>query len=342
MSPTNRIKFRDGNVSSLVKAVAGRRFGSLLVVAGFVCLLLTGQSRTAQAYTFSSNPPTVWPDGFILMYLLDSTLGPPGGTMIDGNTSWRTVAENALAGWNLHFNAVQFTVYTQSPKPRGDGDRVNQVFFAPTFYGQSFGSGVLAVTTGWKLGTTRTEADVVFNDAMSWNSYRGNLQPAELGGTLNDFYRVALHEFGHVLGLGHPDQAGQSVYALMNSRISDLDELTVDDTNGAAVLYARVPPTAPTATAATSVTTSGFSANWGSASGATGYRLDVSIGSTFTSYVSGYQSLDLGNLTTQSVNGLSANTTYYYRVRAYNSSGTSGNSSTIAATTPPNPPSAPP
>jgi hypothetical protein len=43
--------------------------------------------------------------------------------------------------------------------------------------------------------------------------------------------------------------------------------------------------------------------------------------------------LDLGNVTTRSVSGLSANTTCYYRVRAYNSSGTSGNSGTSSVTT---------
>jgi len=92
-------------------------------------------------------------------------------------------------------------------------------------------------------------------------------------------------------------------------------------------------PAAPTANAATSVTSSGFTANWSSSTGATGYRLDVSTSSSFSSYVSGYQDLDVGNVTSRSVTSLSANTTYYYRVRAYNIGGTSGNSSTITVTT---------
>jgi Matrixin len=46
-----------------------------------------------------------------------------------------------------------------------------------------------------------------------------------------------LHELGHVLGLEHPDEAGQSVAALMNRSISDLDTLTPDDRTGAAFLY---------------------------------------------------------------------------------------------------------
>jgi len=92
-------------------------------------------------------------------------------------------------------------------------------------------------------------------------------------------------------------------------------------------------PGAPSATAATNVTSSGFTANWTSVTGATGYRLDVSSNSAFSSYLTGYQSVDVGNVTSRSVSGLSASTTYYYRVRAYNANGTSGNSNTASATT---------
>src|SRR5262249_62198497 len=48
---------------------------------------------------------------------------------------------------------------------------------------------------------------------------------------------VGLHEFGHVLGLSHPDQGGQYVASIMNSSISSIDSLQIDDVSGAAVLY---------------------------------------------------------------------------------------------------------
>ena len=61
---------------------------------------------------------------------------------------------------------------------------------------------------------------------------------------------------------------------------------------------------------------------------------DVAIDYTnfVPSYVSGYEDLSVGG-TSQTVTGLNASTTYYYRVRAASGSCASGNSNTIAVTT---------
>ncbi len=50
-------------------------------------------------------------------------------------------------------------------------------------------------------------------------------------------------------------------------------------------------------------------------------------------YVTGYQNLSVGNVTSYAVTGLAASTTYYYVVRAANASGTSANSNEITVTT---------
>src|SRR4029077_18630481 len=74
------------------------------------------------------------------------------------------------------------------------------------------------------------------------------------------------------------------------------------------------------------VTRSSFMARWKSVPGASGYRLDVSTSQAFDTFVEGYQDVDIGNATGRVVTGLRRGATYYYRVRAYNDSGSSASS----------------
>lgn len=97
------------------------------------------------------------------------------------------------------------------------------------------------------------------------------------------------------------------------------------------------PPSAPGVSIASLVTNTSFTANWTPSSGATGYRLDVSLNNIFTNFINGYSNLDVSNVLSKSVSNLIANTTYYYRVRAYSPGGTSINSAVISQTTLVNP-----
>ena len=99
------------------------------------------------------------------------------------------------------------------------------------------------------------------------------------------------------------------------------------------ITVSNAPPGSPTATATSSITFSDFNANWNAVTGATGYYLDVATDSGFTSFATGFTNLDVGNVTTKGVTGLTANTPYFYRVRAYNNGGASANSNTISLTT---------
>jgi acetyl esterase/lipase len=95
----------------------------------------------------------------------------------------------------------------------------------------------------------------------------------------------------------------------------------------------RLQPAAPVPSAATAILSDGFTANWGVSANASGYLLDVTTNGGFTSFVLGYDNLDVGNVTNRVVTGLIPGTAYYYRVRAYDGNGSSGNSSTIMVIT---------
>src|SRR5215211_506988 len=196
-----------------------------------LCLVHLGK-----AYNLSGDR---WPSNQqILMYL---QLGSNSGTLIDGSASWNKSAEDGLARWNqLLRSGVQFA-FLATDISKVNGDDKNSVFWSTNDYGDAWGPDVLAVTHIWTSGSTRTECDVVFNVNKSWNSYRGPLRTAAGGGTLHDFHRVAIHEFGHVLGLDHPDDIGQNVQAVMNSFESNTDAIQTDDAKGVQAIYGTIP-----------------------------------------------------------------------------------------------------
>ncbi len=91
--------------------------------------------------------------------------------------------------------------------------------------------------------------------------------------------------------------------------------------------------TAPTVSDADNVNATSFTANWQALFGVENYRLDVATDEAFTSMVSGYNNLNVGNVTSYEVTGLDENVTYYYRVRGQKTNNTSPSSSTISVIT---------
>jgi hypothetical protein len=169
------------------------------------------------------------------------SLPPAGGASLsDGSASLNASAEDALNLWNQHLLHMQFAVDRNSILPPSGDDGNTSVSMSGTVYGENFGDRVLAVTLVTPRDSNLVEADVIFNNAIEWDSYRGPLR----GDNVMDFHRVALHEFGHVVGLDHPDQASpkQTVSAIMNSIVNNTDSLQADDISGAKSIYDSGPP----------------------------------------------------------------------------------------------------
>jgi hypothetical protein len=110
---------------------------------------------------------------------------------------------------------------------------------------------------------------------------------------------------------------------------------SVSQVGSVTTLPPPIPP-APTAPAATSVTANSFTANWQKTGFVDHSYVDVSINSGFTSFV--FQNLDAGTSSSLNIAGLSSATTYYFRVRASNRTGTSPNSTTGTQVTAPGAP----
>ncbi len=105
------------------------------------------------------------------------------------------------------------------------------------------------------------------------------------------------------------------------------------NTASAVTQAAPAVPNAPSNLAATAVSKSQINLSWtDNATNETGFRIERCKGATCTNFT---QIATMGaNVTSYADSGLRANTTYSYRVRAYNAGGDSAPSNIAAATTP--------
>jgi hypothetical protein len=226
-----------------------RRFGFFspffkLALVGLVAALgLFALSTPAGAYVLEGKS---WPSGSTVIMQLN--LGSASRTLQDGNTSWDNAVLPVAGMWNERLLRVQISTILNPVVPVVSGDRINAVVFASSIFGQSFGSGTLAVTYYTSSGGSMIESDTLFNRAATFDSYRGPLQFVAHGPAIADIRRVFLHEMGHTLGLGHPDTGGQRVTAVMNSIVSDQEVLASDDIAGGQSLYGAGTPPTPTPT----------------------------------------------------------------------------------------------
>ena len=147
---------------------------------------------------------------------------------------WDDVVTHAMNAWNAAGSHFRFQIASpsQTADPCDDQDGISTVGWSPNLCGITD----QYASPGSVLGTARLrsprEFDVVFNSSRRWRAHRESRRYSD-----PNLYHVALHELGHVVGLGHPNRHGQSVVSVMNTDAGWVVELQPDDIQGAIALH---------------------------------------------------------------------------------------------------------
>jgi hypothetical protein len=84
-----------------------------------------------------------------------------------------------------------------------------------------------------------TDADIVFNDGISYGTNAEAASPSCWSSPVTDIEGVATHEIGHLLGLDHPDVQDATMYYAIGQCDPSSVTLEISDINGVTFIYPR-------------------------------------------------------------------------------------------------------
>ncbi len=201
----------------------------LLLLALALCL---GCTTPAHAWVAKGLRP--FPDG--IAPLIVDPFCKNGPCTVFSPEQWRDLTRRAAAQWNDADVGFTFVELAESPSddPCHDYDVVSIILTD----GQDMCPGNPPMTSDGVVSVKPSKARIYLNIERLLRRFA----EAEVEEAL--FVALMVHEMGHVIGLGHPDRAGQQVTAIMNSNIGTLRELQPDDIAGARALYGDRAPDA--------------------------------------------------------------------------------------------------
>ena len=192
-----------------------RRWCGLVVLAvGLVIgLLTTAQAWTPYGFqTFPEGEAPVIVDPFCMSEFCGAL----------PRAAWRDRVLRAMAAWNTANTGFTFSEVAES-FPNNPCHEYEGLSIILTDGEGCPGDGRMDKSFGRFLSTRPERARIYIRiGVFRYSDY--------------DITPLLIHELGHALGLGHPDEAGQEVVAIMNSYLG-VDTVQPDDIAGARALY---------------------------------------------------------------------------------------------------------